>query len=1114
MDATQRAYESTVNGLSRLRRRLVFYTCAGLLLQAATLAVALLLVAAGVESLLFLSPALRSALLLVVVAAPVAAVAAGMWRRLPELLSLRRLGLYVERRRPDLKQRLISTLELWTNPRAGRIYSRELLALTVSSAAALIGRIRARDIAELRPLRNAARNLAAALALALAALALAPPLREALHRVAHPMTPFARQPQTSIAVSPGDVEIVKGDEAVQVIRFGGRRPRTATIRSRTAGSTSWREEEIVVEGADSLVHIFKGLRDTLRFEVEAGDGRSATHRISVLEPPAVQRQRLRYHYPAYSRLPVRVEEGTGDLHALVGTLVEMEFVANKPLASAALVLDDTLAVACSVEDQRATTELVLARPGHYSLRLTDRQGIGNRNPIRHAIHVIEDNRPRVTVTAPGRDVDLTDDQQIVVAAEVADDFGISRTAIRYRINDGPRQQLALVGGHEREQQVVHTWDLSGTDLLPEDRVTYRVVAWDNDAVAGPKTGESREFVIRFPSLYELYEEVVAEQEEQLEQLEELVEEGRENREYLEQVRREVLKTEELSWEQQKELESTLESELERADALEELAREFEQTIDKLEENQLVPEQVLDVVEEIRRLMAEVTSPELRAALEAMQRATERLDPADLAEALQQFNESQDQFQERLDQTLALLQKVQAEQQLEAVAQQAADLHERQVQIDSKLAGGENTRHLQQHEERLGADAQRLEEQLEQLADQMLPLSPKTAQQLQAQADFMEQSAMSGRMQEMAARLQSAQAQQARRLGESLEGDLAQLSANLQQMKGEYVAGEKAEISGEMDRAVRDLVALSLAQEALQHRSDELGRDAAAALAEDQFALLKGTEQVTNQVGQLSRRTMSMSQALPVTLGRVLQGMQRSASALAESNTAAAIPQQRQAVQHLNEGALLLRESVENLEAARMPSSFAEAMEKMMGLSEQQADLNQATQQSMAPGRQPGQTGRQQPGFGEQMTRLAARQRQIYQALQELERSTRGNRGMQHGISEMQNEMESVLRDLNRRRPNQQTLHSQDRILQRMLETSRSIHSRGFEDKRLSRAGADGPYAGPGRLPEDLGQAEDLLRGAMKAALEGGYPGEYRAVIRQYYETMYQELTGQAVGAGQ
>ena len=227
MDATQRAYESTVNAMRRLRWRLVLYTCTGFLLQAAAVAVALLLIATGVESLLFLSPTLRAALLLLVVAAPVATVAAGLWRRLPELVSLRRLALYVERQRPDLKQRLISTLELWTDPRASRIYSRELLALTVSSTAALIGRIGAREIAELRPLRHAARNLAAVLALALTALALAAPLREGLHRITHPMTPFARQPRTSIAVSPGDVEIVKGEEAVQVIRFGGRRRRSA-----------------------------------------------------------------------------------------------------------------------------------------------------------------------------------------------------------------------------------------------------------------------------------------------------------------------------------------------------------------------------------------------------------------------------------------------------------------------------------------------------------------------------------------------------------------------------------------------------------------------------------------------------------------------------------------------------------------------------------------------------------------------------------------------------------------------------------------------------------------------------------------------------------------------
>ena len=915
-------------------------------------------------------------------------------------------------------------------------------------------------------------------------------------------------------MSPGDVEIVKGDESVQRVRFSGHLPSTATILSRSADATTWQEEEIVVEGADSLVHRFVQLRQSVDFRIRAGDGQSTTHRIEVIDPPQVQRQRLEYHFPEYSQLPVRVEEETGDLRALAGTRVEISLVASKPLRSAAVVVDDTLTIAARVEDDRAAATLILDHSGHYHLELMDRKGIANRNPIRHAIHLLEDSPPRVTVTSPGRDADLTDDQQVLVVAEIADDFGLTQAGIRFRINDGSPQLLTLATSGGREQQLVHTWDLNGAGLLPEDRVTYLVEAFDNDAIAGPKKGESREFALRFPSLYELYEEVVAEQENQLEELEELAEEGRENREYLEQVRREALKTEELSWEQKKELEATLEREEERADAVEELARELEETIEKMEENDLVPKEILDIVEEIRRLMAEVTSPELREALDAMQRATESLEPAELAEALRQFNDSQKEFQERLDMTLALLQKVRAEQRLEAVVRQAVDLHERQKRIDEELSAGSNSRPLGQHEERLQTDAQRLQQELREMAQEMETLNPKTARQLALQAAFMENNDLERRMQEMVHELLAANSQDARRLGEGLEQDLGKLSASLQKMKGEYVAEEKEQIGSELGRAVEDLVFLSLAQERLRRRTDESGRVGAPDLAGDQFALLKGAEQVTERIGQLSRRTMSMSQGVSATLGRVLRQMQRSALQLVERNTASSVPLQNQSVQHLNEGALLLRESMENLAASRMPSSFSEAMEQMMGLSEQQADVNRATQQAMGPGRQPGQKGRQQPDFGELMAELAARQRQIFQALQELERSSRGHRGMQHQISQMQSEMETVLRDLNRRRPTRQTIKSQERILQRMLEASRSIHTRGHEEKRRSLAGADGPYAGPAWMPEDLGQAEDLLRQAMKAALEGDYPDEYRAVIRHYYETMYQELMGQPMGTSQ
>ena len=1097
-------YQSILRHLRQHRRRLVaLELIAGLLLG---LSAGLLLGLAwvGLEALLYLGPPGRTALGLAVAGGALGALLAPLRRRLPARLSLKKLGLHLEDCYPRLQQGLISSLELWPDQRAHQLYSEPLLAATVARTAALLPDLDWRLAADLRGLASRARWLGLAFLLTLGSYGLfSTSLEAALHRCAHPLTPFARQPRTRIAVHPGDLEVVKGEDVVLDLRFSGALPRTAHILKREAEIAPWQREEIVVDRAASLTYTFKQVKRSFSYQVRANDGRSQTYRIGVIDPPRVQRLRLEYRYPAYSGLPVRIEEDGGDLSGLAGTTVNFEISASKPLREAALVIDDSLRYPARTEDHRAFAALKINASGHYHLELVDRKGIANRDPIHYAIQVVEDTAPRVSLIDPGRDMDLPESHQVMLKAEATDDFGVTRATLVFRVNDGEEERLGLRFERGRKVDLEQVWDLSARDLLPEDRIYYHLEVLDNDQVSGPKQGTSREYILRFPSLYELFEEVAAEQEAQMDVLEELAEQGEQHREYLEQVRRELLKTSEMSWEQKKELEATLDQEAERARAVEELTQELEETIRQLEENDLGAAEVLDKLEEIRRLMEEVVSPDLREALAAVQQAMDNLDPGELSEALKQFNEEQGAFQEHLDRTLALLRQIQVEQRFEAAVQQAADLERRQTQIDAELDQGAEDARLQAQEGSLKQDTERLQEDLEDLSGAMEPFSQKVAQDLANQAETMKEQALSGRMQEMIKHLQQQQAQPARRLGQALEQDLGALSASLQHLQGEYVAQRKEQLGQHMQQAIRDLLHLSLRQEGLGQQQGS----GPAELAQEQFALRQGANQVVERLGQVARKTMSLSPALPVTLGYVLQSMQEAAHHLGQRNTARAAAPQQQAMGHLNESVLLLRESLDNLAKARMPSSFSEAMQQMMGLSEQQADLNKATQRALAQqGRQPGQ-GRQVPDLRREMVRLAAEQRRIYQALGELERALRGHGGAQKRVRAIEGEMEPVLRDLERRRPDRQTLDTQKRILQRMLDASRSLHTRGFEKKRRGESGRDRAYIGPAWLPRDLGQSYDQWREAMKRALEGPYPDEYRPLIRHYYEMVYQDLTG-------
>ena len=1072
--------------LAALRRRALGLTISSALALGLAAGLMSVLLWVLLEAFFFFAPPWRTSLGILALLATGGALAFVLRRHLPVLLSQHRFALFVERRCTPLQQRLISALELSGTDQS--LHSPTLLAATSERAAQLLRTADPSQILDRRPLYTYLRLLGGSVAVALLCGALfGDELAQAAQRCAHPLTAYERPPRTLITVQPGDLEVIKGEDATLQVHFAGDKPRRARIVRRASIEAPYQTEELVVDRADSVTYTFPQVQRSFRYAIAVGDDRSPEYEVRVIEPPAVTRLRLHYQYPAYSQLPDRIEEEGGDIEGLPGTRVALEIATNKPLSKATLVLDDTLSIPAQLDAATARVAFQIERPGAYHIALVDRKGATNRDPIRYAIQMRADQKPEVAITDPGRDSDLPESLKVLLKAEASDDFSVEEIALVYRVNSGPEQHLALPITPQREVLVSHIWDLSAANLLPEDRIYYHLEALDNNQVAGPQKGQSRQYVLRFPSLYELYSEADQSQEEQLSSLEELAAEGQAHQEYIERVRRELLKSEELSWEQKKELESTLEAEAERARAVEELAAELEKTIDSMKTEGTGSEELLDKLDHIRELMGDIATPEMQQALADLQKAASNPDPQALAEALKRFNEDQQAFQQRLDRTIALLEQVRTEQQLRAIVEQAAELARRQSQINRELADGQSGLRQQLQEGSLQRDTERLAEQLQDLSESTAEQNPALSEQLAHRAEDIERKALAERMRQMVRQMRAKSPGAAQQSGQALAADLDALAEDLQQMQDEYLAAEKDQLSRELRRAMRDLVQLSQRQESLF----------ADARAQDQFALMQGTSHVVERIAAVGRRTLALAPELSATVGYALRDMHDAAQRLGQRDVQGAHHFQRKAMRYLNETVLLLRESLDNLAKAQTPSAFAEAMQQLLGLSEQQSQLNQASEQAM--GQMPG------PGLQQQIARLSAQQQGLMQALDEIARSLRGHRGAQQRVQAIQEEMRDVLADLQRGRLTQRTRQNQERIYQRMLDASRSIHSRGFDEKRRSITATDQPYAGPTASPTDRGQTPDLWREALRQALAGPYPEEYRALLRRYYDQIYQDL---------
>jgi hypothetical protein len=1106
-DAAQ-LYLALVTQLRRFQRKLWLADLAEVFFSGLIAALVLVWCWVAVEAALYLAPGLR--VTAGVVAALLSATAVGflLAKRLSRHLSVEKVALLIEEQWPQLRQRLITSLELGKDHRSEERFSTTLFLATLQRAVDDLHALDPRPLLRRREIVSGALRAAAVALVAIGSLVVFDDtLGAAAVRCTHPLTVFERTPGTRIYVTFGDSTVIAGENFPIRVRFEGDLPHAATILSREGTSSEYGRQRILVAGADSLNFTFESVKRSFVFVVEANDGKSAIHEVAVIDPPVTEKIRVRYQYPEYSGLAAAIEEETGDLRCLRGTRVDIEIFASKPLAAAALVLNDSIRIQAEITDTRARAAFTVDSAGSYVIALRDRFGVANRKPIRYSILALEDAFPQISITEPGRNMDLPDDMEVTLGVEAADDYGISRLMLVYRVNDRPPAQSAMKFTPDSAVRVQREWDLSTWDLLPEDQIHYRVDAFDNDGVAGPKKSSSAEFSLRFPSIQELFDEVRDAQKETLDRLETISEESSETGEYLEELRRELVKKESLSWEQEKELESTLEQETERAQAIEELAREIDEAMTAMKDSGLATEELLEKMAELSKLMESVMSPQMQEALAALQDAAKSQDPKRLAEALRKFAEDHQLFEERLDRSISLLARVQVEQRLQAAVKRAQDLEKRQSQINAGMDLDLGDPRLPQHELALQRDADGLQDELSELGELMDEYSEKTAENLERQSTLMEQENLSGRMQEVTQLLEAPANTKARKKGSELHEDLGKLAHNMQRLQGEYTEEQKGQLAEAMRAAIHQLLRLSERQESVAEETRLARADDSVEIAENQFAVAQGTVLVVEKLASVARRTMSLGYGLATSLGYAMHHMGQATDLLGRRQLRGTDEQQVTAMGYLNESILLLRKSMENLADAGLPSAFDEAMQKMAGMAEKQSDINQATQEAFGQqGREAGELGRVNASHRRRMERLATEQRSLYEALKALERSLRGHRGAEERTRAMEREMETVVQDLQGPRLPKRTLDLQNRILQRMLDASRSIHNRGYEKQRESESGGKFEYTGPPWLPADKGESEDLLREAMRNALAGSYPEEYRRLIRSYYERVYQDAT--------
>lgn len=1047
-----------------------------------------------------------------------------------------KLALAVERQHPELKNRLIASLQLADRARANpEQYSLELVDLTIRQATQLSESYDfagALDRARLvRSARWAGIGLGAVLLMALLFPGLAMRSWEAY---SNPLTDFAPAIPYELRVEPGSVEAVKFDDFKITAHVAGTNlPRAATVFHRAAGG-DWRRIGPVApvtgtargsapgeSDAREFREVLPQIKHDFEYYVVAGERTSPVYKVAAVDRPRVTGLRLELFPPKHTGLAVQViDENDGTISTPVGTTVKMRLESNRRLANAALQYSDGASHAMEIRSQSATAELTIDKNRSYHFVLVDESGRTNPHPIEYPITAIPDREPSVEIVLPGHNLDLDDNMAVDLKVVARDDYGFSKLTLHTRwLSEGRERAVRtfdIPGAPALGERLeaVYFWDLDGWGLLPEDVIHYYVEVTDNDRITGPKAAQSRTYTVRLPSLDEMIAEFERERDMDINAIDRILQGEYELSRRIQELRRELAQDPKIDWNRQQNLEDLAARSQQLEQELQDITQNMQEQVEKAQTNKLQSLEILQKMIEAQQLFNEVATDEMKEAMRQLQEAMKNLDPSEVQRALAQMDLSQEELIQRLDRTLAYLKQLQAEQKVDAFVRRLEEMLAQQEAINEQTdkTPAEGLPDLAPSEERLKDAFENLAADLKD-AEEMLAESrvadPASVHQFCQSAG---QSDAPQHMQKTAQSMSDKDKSGSEESGEKSAEALAALLDQMKEFQNSMASRMQQQMAENLRRALDKTLYLSEQQENLLNETQQLDANSLSLrdFAAEQEAVRSATERLASELSELAKKSTCLSSGLGQGMARSVDRMRQSAQSLSDRRGAAARGTQREALFELNNAAQELVQGMEkNSGQCDNPSQGgcenpgkAGAMGKMSALSQQQGRLNQ---QMPAPD---GQTpGGMTPSEREQLSRLKAEQQAIQRGVEELHGDVGDQRDLLGRLDKLAEEMKRVVEDMEKSQVTEETRDRQRRIYSRMLDFQLSLQKQDFKEERKARFGEDILRASPGPLDAGHGLTDEEYDRLLTRYQEEGYPKEYEETIKAYFRALVEARGG-------
>ena len=862
--------------------------------------------------------------------------------------------------------------------------------------------------------------------------------------------------------------------------------------------------------ADKFSYTFKNVQKDTPFRIFAGNVKSANFDLNVLEKPNLVDFSLFLNYPSYTGSVDETLNNTGDISVPAGTVVSWDFTSEN-------TENITMAFGSQpIETKRKTeTEFNLSRKlkvdQQYKVFLSNNE-VPYPDSFLYNINVIPDQYPSIQVQTFQ---DSTESNLFYFVGNAADDYGLTALSFNYTITSEnglskptQKQALSLSGGRSTEYDYI--FDLNEINLEAGDQVSYYFETYDNDQVNGAKSAKTGVMTFKKPSLEEIKEEEEQSSEDVKKSLDEALKESKKIQEEFKKLREKLLEKKEIDWQTKKDLEKLLEKQKELQEKMRQAKENFQKN---KKSNELLQksEELQEKQEKMEKMFEELMNDEAKELMEKIQELMQEMEKEEALEMMEDMEMSDEEIETELDRLKELYKQLEVEKEMEEMIDELNKLAKEQEELSEETKKEEKT------DEELKEEQEKIEEKFDELKEEMKELEEKN-EELERPKDLGEdnEEKMEEISEEMDESQEQMEQQDSKGASESQKGASDKMKEMAQSMQASAESGEMEQMAEDM-QAIRQLleniITLSFDQEVLTNSVSRANQQTPryVSLVQEQFKLQDDFTLIADSLQALAKRQEQIETFVLDKVGEVKKNLKTGIKRLEDRSKQLANENQRKTMTGLNDLALMLNESMEQMQeqmSSMMPGS--QMCNKPGGkgkgskggqkpgdkISEGQQGMKESLQKMM-------QNAKEGKGnSSKDFAKAAAKQSALRKALEEM-RDEKGEDGKGSGdMQEVIDEMNKIETDLVNKRLDAELMQRQQEILTRLLEAEKADKQREKDEKRKAENTSEKVRKFPPSLEEYIKKREAEID-QVKTVSPALKP-YYKFLVEQYYQSLEKE----------